>query len=263
MGPKWPLVLPIQPILRVPAGVLGVPGLSGLNFLRFFIDLVSKTSKNLPQIQLKIKFFNVVFKDWYKIADFEKHRKNPGFSQVFPCFISSNHIRRILNFCNNYEKTSTKQGVTNTTLQESPKTSQFLFWELPGSFWEGLGAPWSHLGRSWAPLGRSWALLGASWVPLGRPLGGLGRLLGASWASWAPLGRILDDLGSIFEGFREGLKGGWGQDLEITVLFIFETILSLNPKCKTQNSKFLRLCLPIAMTQPGHQLLFIFERLSA
>ena len=161
------------------------------------------------------------------------------------------------------KKTSTKQGVTNATLQESPKTSQFLFWELPGSFWEGLGAPWSHLGRSWAPLGRSWALLGASWVPLGRPLGGLGRLLGASWASWAPLGRILDDLGSIFEGFREGLKGGWGQDLEITVLFIFETILSLNPKCKTQNSKFLRLCLPIAMTQPGHQLLFIFERLSA
>ena len=129
-----------------------------------------------------------------------------------------------------------------------------------GSSLGHFGKVWALLGRilavPGAPLGRSWALLGASWVPLGRPLGGLGRLLGASWASWAPLGRILDDLGLIFEGFREGLKGGWGQDLEITVLFIFETILSLNPKCKTQNSKFLRLCLPIAMTQPGHQLLF-------
>ena len=47
------------------------------------IDFASKTSTTLPQILLKINSFNVVFKDAYKIADFEKHRKNLGFSQVF------------------------------------------------------------------------------------------------------------------------------------------------------------------------------------
>ena len=157
MGPKWPLVLPIQPILRVPAGVLGVPGPSGLNFLRFFIDLVSKTSKNLPQIQLKIKFFNVVFKDWYKIADFEKHRKNLGFSQVFPCFISSNHIRRILNFCNNYEKNVYKTRCHKHNPSRITKNLPILV----------LGAPWVILGRFGHSLDASWPFLGVSHALLG------------------------------------------------------------------------------------------------
>ena len=201
MGPKWPLVLPIQPILRVPAGVLGVPGPSGLNFFRFFIDLVSKTSKNLPQIQLKIKFFNVVFKDWYKIADFEKHRKNQGFSQVFPCFISSNHIRRILNFCNNYEKKRLQNRVSQTQLSKNhqkPANSCFgsslghfgKVWALLGRILAVLGRLLGALGRSWAPLGCllgvPWAVLGVSWVPLGP----LGRLLGASWTIWDRFSKV-------------------------------------------------------------------------
>ena len=83
LGPHWPLVQPILPILRIPAGALGVPKPCGLDFSRFFIDFALKTSTTLPQILLKINSFNVVFKDSYKIADFEKHRKNLGFSQVF------------------------------------------------------------------------------------------------------------------------------------------------------------------------------------
>ena len=83
LGPHWPLVQPILPILRIPAGALGVPKPCGLDFSRFFIDFALKTSTTLPQILLKINSFNVVFKDAYKIADFEKHRKNLGFSQVF------------------------------------------------------------------------------------------------------------------------------------------------------------------------------------
>ena len=106
------------------------------------------------------------------------------------------------------KKTFTKQGVTNTTLQESPKTSQFLFWELPGL----------HFGRVWAPLGRVLAvlgcvlgapgvLLGSSWASLGRSWASLGCLLGFLGVSRAHLVRFGVDFGGFQGGFERGFDG--------------------------------------------------------
>ena len=80
LGPHWPLVQPIGPILPISAGFFGVPRLSGLDFSRFVINFASKTVKNPAQIHFKINFFNMMFKDWCEIRKFEKRRKNTGFS---------------------------------------------------------------------------------------------------------------------------------------------------------------------------------------
>ena len=144
----------------------------------------------------------MVFKDLYKIADFEKHRKNLSFSQVFPSFLRIDHSRKVIKSWSNCDKSWTERSVTDTTFQESPETFQFSLLVSPGLHF---GRGWATLGRVLAVLAASWtslgSLLGAPWVILGVswvPLGSLGCLLGASWAIWNRFWKVS---GRVWEGF--------------------------------------------------------------
>ena len=75
----------------------------------------------------------------------------------------------------------TKQGVTDTTFQDSPETSQFSLWVFPGL----------HFGKVWATLGRVLAVLAASWTSLEGLLGAPWVVLGVSWVPLGPLGCLL------------------------------------------------------------------------
>ena len=149
-----------------------------------------------------------MFEDSYKIADFEKHRKNTGFSSVFLCFPKIDHMIKFSKIFKQLWNIVYKTRRHEHNLFRFAENLQILaFGSSLGSIlgllhasWPFLAASWTLLGVSWAPLGRP---LGVPWTPLGRPLVTLeppGCLLGASWAIW-------DRFWKVSWGFWEDLDG--------------------------------------------------------